>query len=140
MDDLYFQKAVNQNGFALEYVPQAMRTPDLCLQAVNQNGWALLYVPETIKTPQLCLQAINQNGLALKYVPETVRTLDECKCAVHSNPKILKSVVDSLDLNICAVLEIEDVEKLDELMESERRKKASRFLDEEHTKGVQKRE
>jgi len=127
--------AVNQSGSALCYVPDTMKTPELCFLAVNQDGRSFNHVPEAIITPQLCLQAVNQNGLALYHVPLEMRTFEMCKSAIRSNPKIITRIDDSHDLDVAALLEIQDEIKLDALMGSERRKKASRFLDDELTKG-----
>ncbi|MDR0556698.1 MAG: DUF4116 domain-containing protein [Treponema sp.] len=44
-----------------------MKTAELCLEAVRQDGWALKYTPEALKTAELCLAA------ALKFVPEAFR-------------------------------------------------------------------
>ena len=45
---------VRQYGLALRYVPEALRTPELCLAAVQQSGNALRWVPELLRTPELC--------------------------------------------------------------------------------------
>ena len=45
---------VQQDGWALDYVPDDLKTPDLCLTAVQQDGWALRFVPDDLKTPDLC--------------------------------------------------------------------------------------
>jgi len=51
-----------------------MRRPKItnyeeALAAVRQNGWALGYMPNKLKTQELCLEAVKQEGLALEYVP-----------------------------------------------------------------------
>ena len=48
-------EAVRQNGFALQYVPEA-RNRTVCLETVRQNGFALQYVPKAMKTPVVCLE------------------------------------------------------------------------------------
>jgi hypothetical protein len=50
-------------------VPDALKTPELCLVAVQNEGEALEYVPEALKTPELCLAAVQNDGKALQYVP-----------------------------------------------------------------------
>ena len=44
--------AVSRPGTQIEDVPQALRTPALCLAAVRQNGCALRGVPEALKTEE----------------------------------------------------------------------------------------
>jgi len=41
--------------------------------AVEQNGMALQFVPEELKTLELCHAAIKQNCKSLEYVPERLR-------------------------------------------------------------------
>ena len=43
------------------------------LEAVKGDGLALRYVPEKLKTKELCLTAVRQNSKALKYVPKELR-------------------------------------------------------------------
>jgi hypothetical protein len=42
-------EAVKNDGEALEYVPEKLKTAELCLEAVKQADWALQYVPEKLK-------------------------------------------------------------------------------------------
>ena len=59
-------KAVEENGYALQYVQD--QTEEICLKAMEQNGLALQYVLD--QTEEICLKAMEQNGLALQYVDE----------------------------------------------------------------------
>jgi len=43
------------------------------LAAVRQDGMALSYVPEKLRTVEVCLKAVRQNGSALQYVPENLK-------------------------------------------------------------------
>ena len=45
----------------------------MCLEAVQQNGWALQYVPEELRTKELCEIAIKNNGKALKFIPDNLK-------------------------------------------------------------------
>jgi hypothetical protein len=40
---------VRHDDCALMYVPEALRTAEVCMEAVRQCGWALEYVPEGLK-------------------------------------------------------------------------------------------
>jgi hypothetical protein len=64
---------VGQNGWALIYVPEEMRTLELCVAAVGQNGLALKYVPDGMRTQELCEKAAGQNCMALIYVPKELQ-------------------------------------------------------------------
>lgn len=66
--------AVKHHGFALQFVPEPMMTPEIILAAVQQNGYALRYVPEDKRTLELCFVAVKKHGLSLEYVPEHMKT------------------------------------------------------------------
>lgn len=72
-----FLAAVREKGEMLKYIPEALRTADLCRAAVQQDGMMLAYVPETLKTAELCLAAVQQNQDAMRYVPQSLRSYME---------------------------------------------------------------
>ena len=84
--------AVGRNGFALEFVPEEHRTPELCLAAVQQDGMALEFVPQEHRTPEICIAAVQQNGWELQFVPEEHRTPELCLVAVWKNRYALQFV------------------------------------------------
>ena len=43
------------------------------LAAVKKKGKTLHFVPEYLKTEELCLAAVKQNSMALEYVPEELK-------------------------------------------------------------------
>ncbi len=88
--------AVTRDGLALRFVPEALRTPELCLAAVTRNGFALRYVPEALMTSELCLAAVARNGWALCYVPEALKTPELCLAAVTQNGYVLHCVPEAL--------------------------------------------
>ena len=44
------------------------------IEAVKNDGLALEYVPEKLKTPEICSEAVKNYGIALRYVQEEPRT------------------------------------------------------------------
>jgi len=88
--------AVQRNGWALEFVPEPLRTPEICLAAVTLTGFALRFVPELLRTPQLCLAAVTQNGWALRSVPKPLRTQELCRAAVQQDGDALRYVPEPL--------------------------------------------
>ena len=46
------------------------------MAAVAQAGGALQYVPESLKTAEICMAAVAQAGGALQYVPESLQTAE----------------------------------------------------------------
>ncbi|MDR3172538.1 MAG: DUF4116 domain-containing protein [Treponema sp.] len=88
--------AVQQDGWALVYVPEELMTADFYLEAVKQNGSVLEYVPEALKTAEVCLAAVQQNGKVLEFVPEELKTAELCLAAVQQNGRALQYVPESL--------------------------------------------
>ena len=62
--------AVRDWGDNLEYVPEELKSPELCESAVEDYGQALAWVPEKLKTFELCEIAVSNSGYVLQYVPE----------------------------------------------------------------------
>ena len=61
-----------------------MRTYELCEVAVKDFPYALQYVPEELKTPRLCYVAIKNDGTTLELVPEELRTFELCDKAIFT--------------------------------------------------------
>ncbi len=78
--------AVRKTPFALEHVPDALKTPELCTAAVEGHAWALAWVPDRLLTRDLCLAAVRQDGLAVRFVPVNMLTVEICWEAVRENP------------------------------------------------------
>jgi hypothetical protein len=87
-----YRLAVKQIGIALTYVPENKRTPALCRLAVERSGMALSLVPEKLKTPKLYSIAVEQDGWALEYVPEKQKTFELCRSAIQQNGRALMYV------------------------------------------------
>jgi hypothetical protein len=77
-------------------MPDAEKTPEVCLEAVKQKGWMLKYVPEANKTREVCLAAVEKNQLLLEYVPEALKTPEFYLAAVKQNSLVFESVPDEL--------------------------------------------
>lgn len=77
--------ACQQNGTAMEFVPERLKTPGFCMEAVQADWRALQFVPEALKTPGLCMVAVRGGGWALKVVPEALKTPELCMEAVRKN-------------------------------------------------------
>ena len=98
--------AVQQNGRALDYVPARYKTKEFCELAVSHNGYALKYIPNTFfkkyKDYNMCKIAVEQNGLSLEYVPEKLKTPELCELAVKQYGWTLEYVPEKLRTpNLC---------------------------------------
>ena len=80
---------VHQNGVALEYASEELRTDrEVVLAAVHQNGVALEYASQELRTDrEVVLAAVRQNGLAFKYAYSLKLHEDRevALAAVHQN-------------------------------------------------------
>jgi len=58
-----FLEAVEYDGLALQFVPEAARTPEICLAAVNECSDAIMHVPVEAQTPEV------RHAAGLKSIP-----------------------------------------------------------------------
>lgn len=78
--------AVFNDGRAIHSVPVNLITYELCLNAVKTNNMCVLeLIPERYKTSELCLEAVRNYGLHLKNVPAELKTQELCSIAVKQN-------------------------------------------------------
>jgi len=93
-----------QNGQALQFVPEPLKTKELCRVACQQYIWALQFVPEKLKTEEMCTIACQQHGQALKFVPDRLRTAAMCTIACQQDGWALESVPESLKIEeMCTI-------------------------------------
>lgn len=60
--------AVQQRGRALQHIPEILQReqPEIALAAFRRNRRSTLqFVPEALRTPELCLTAVQEDGRAL---------------------------------------------------------------------------
>ena len=65
-------------------MPQERRTEALCEAAVQNNVWALPYVPDRIKTRKMCMDAVAKDGWVLEFVPQAIKTPQMCRLALNA--------------------------------------------------------
>jgi len=101
--------ALQQNGLALEHVPEVLCTAELYRIAVAQNGWALGWVPQKLRTEHICRIAVAQKGNALGYVPDALRTSEVCRIALAQNGQALAYVPGHLrTAELCRIAVAQD--------------------------------
>ena len=57
----------------LAFVPEELKTTELCLEAVKHNVRALEHVPSKLKTRELCLEAVKKDNYAFALVPSRLK-------------------------------------------------------------------
>ena len=67
---------VNKNDCILEYVPENMKTDEICEIAIKQSGSAFNFIPKNKKTDKLYKIAVQSNGLALQHIPKNKKTYE----------------------------------------------------------------
>ena len=83
-------------GFAVQHLPDELKTEELCLAAVQQNGKTLQFVPDALKTEELCLAAVQNDGVAIQFVPDGLITESLCIAAARKTSYALEFVPDAL--------------------------------------------
>lgn len=85
------KKAANK----LKRLKPSSITYELCLQATQYEGEMLEYVPEEMKTAELCLRAIGYSSdshKVLQFVPEALRNKEICIAALQCTDKPAKTL------------------------------------------------
>jgi hypothetical protein len=58
-----YLSAIEKSGIALKFVPEYLKTADLCLKAVKAHGESIGWAPQKFKTPDLYLSQF-QNSVS----------------------------------------------------------------------------
>ena len=77
--------AIKRDGCALEHTPMPWRTEEICKLAVSNNGDSLFHVPHNLRNEEMVRLAVSTRGSALEFVPLELRTEEICKIAVGEN-------------------------------------------------------
>jgi len=95
-------EAVKNFGDALKYVPEELRTAEVCLEAIRHSEWvkgeilttgnALEFVPETLKTAELCAEAVKNNCKAIEFMPKSLITAKLCTDVVKYYCMVLQYI------------------------------------------------
>ena len=75
-------ESTQEKNWTLAWVPEDMRTEEMCEYAVLRDGINLRDVPDEIITPSICEVAVKDYGQALGWVPEELRTKELCEIAL----------------------------------------------------------
>jgi hypothetical protein len=61
-DEKIYLEAVKNNGLSLQYVPDNMKTYEICLEAVKNNHYSLEFVPDDLLTKDIVYAAYSQKS------------------------------------------------------------------------------
>ena len=71
------KRAVEEDPYTLEFVPDHFKTPEICERAVNAYLWVLEFVPMDISTQEMCTKSVKKRPWSLIYVPDHYVRLQE---------------------------------------------------------------
>jgi hypothetical protein len=90
------EKWVEKDGQRLHLIPSEFQTSDICKIALLSNGVALRDMPKHLITSEFCEVAVQNLGLALQYVPRELQNSVLCKIAVQQDGRALEFVPPGL--------------------------------------------
>uniref|UniRef100_A0A6C0BMM0 DUF4116 domain-containing protein n=1 Tax=viral metagenome TaxID=1070528 RepID=A0A6C0BMM0_9ZZZZ len=106
--------AVNSRSYALQYVCEAMRTPELVVQTFMKDGMSLAYLSHSEQRNlgvTVCIQAVEKNGLAIKYLCDDLKTKEVCLAAIKEDPYALRYISTAKQLELGKELCLEAIRR-----------------------------
>ena len=85
---------VIKNLEMLKFVPDHLRTKQMCKHALKRLPLGIRYVPDKYRSQQMCHKAILENGGTLESVPDCYKNQQMCDETVANYPHALKFVPD----------------------------------------------
>lgn len=127
-------KAIEGDANAINFIPKDLKTPDFYNEAVKANGYLLAYIPDKVKTPEMCLNVIGSCSdlgyeplamiayvpypdICIKYLKEAKGSVDvfEVFASIPENVLTPKLVNPAIDLDIECFKYIPDSMKTKEM-------------------------
>ena len=72
------QKACNdkvcRKPHSLAFIPDILKTQEMCIKALEVDPWSFKYVPDNLRTWEVCEKAVNIEPWLLVYLPDNLRT------------------------------------------------------------------
>jgi IMP cyclohydrolase len=96
LDESFLMTMIKNNGLALQYIKDEMRTPCIMLEAVKNNGLALRYIKDEMKSHCIMLEAVKNNGRALQYIKDEMKSHCIMLEAVKNNGRALCYINDCM--------------------------------------------
>ena len=87
-------ETMRNNPYTLRYVPDHLKTREMCIRAVKVDSWLLKHVPDHFKTQEMCIKGIGVDPWLLGHVSDRFKTQEMCNEAVKVDPCLLCDVPD----------------------------------------------
>ena len=95
---MYYQNfpcwAVRNNQWVLRFIPDHLKTQELCKRVVEKYPYRLGIVPDHLKIREMCEGAVEKYPYSLKYIPNRFKTQEICDKAVRDDPSSLRYLPD----------------------------------------------
>ena len=76
---------VCNHPYTLEYVPDKLKTQEMCERAVEKNPGCLKHVPDHFKAQEMCIKAVKKEVESLEHVPNHCKAGEMCKRATEAD-------------------------------------------------------
>lgn len=86
---------VSKNGLLLDHISN--KTKKLCEIAFKNNPEAIMYIPNYLKTYDMCIKAVEYDYLLFNYVPQQFMNNDLCLRVLDHNPHLLNQIKNPTD-------------------------------------------
>ena len=84
---------MKKTPYVLRYVPDYLKTQEICKEAVSNNPYALEHVPDHLKTQQMC-KGVHFCPSLIGHVPDHFKTQEICNKAIDIDLYSLRFVPD----------------------------------------------
>ena len=79
------ERAVEENPYTLEFVPDHLKTKIMRERAVEEKPCTLEFVLDHLKTKEMCEKAVEEKPYILEFVPDHLKTKEMCEKAVEDD-------------------------------------------------------
>ena len=98
-----------KNPEMLKFVPDHLKTQQMCDKAIIENGGTLKSVPDCYKNQEMCNKAVDNYPHVLEFVPECCKTQNMCDKAVDTYPSTKNLFLNAVRLKKCVIKQSIDV-------------------------------
>jgi IMP cyclohydrolase len=96
LDENFLMRMVKNNGYALQFIKDEMKTHEIMLEAVKNSGDALQFIKDEMKTHEIMLEAVKKNGYSLQYIKDEMKTHEIMLEAVKKNGYSLQYIKNEM--------------------------------------------
>ncbi|MCL1814084.1 MAG: DUF4116 domain-containing protein, partial [Treponema sp.] len=79
-------------GSIFSWVPERLRSKDICLKAIKGASYCIKRIPDALKTAEFYLEAVSTAGRALQDIPEEFKTEELCLAACQNSADAFSGV------------------------------------------------